>query len=365
MQSANGWPAQNPILLEVMRGGILESVHRGAAAVVDLSGAVLRSWGDISWPVSPRSCMKLVNAIPFVEAGAVDAFGLGSVEIALACSSHVGAPLHVDLISHWLDKVGLTVADLQCGTHAPFSREASDMLVKSGRQPTALHNNNSGKHVALLTTAKHLGEPLDTYLGHDHPAQQRVRRVTEIMTGFDLTAAAEGVDRCGMPMPAMPLYAMARAMARFGRPDRLDPGLAASVHRILDAVREHPVLLLGPGKLSTVINQVTGGRIILKGGSEGTYAGCVPERGLGFAIKIDDGGGDRAANIVVMNLLAKIGAFTSDDLAKLHGKLARPVLDARGELVGMMRAAECLACDDGGHVVDPLMADLKVLQEVA
>ena len=354
IQSANGWPAQNPILLEVMRGGILESVHRGAVAVVDVNGAVRLSLGDISWPVSPRSCMKLLGAMPLVESGAVDAFGLGSVEIALACSSHIGAPLHVDLISHWLDKVGLTVADLQCGTHAPFSREASDMLVRNGEKPTALHNNNSGKHVALLTTAKHLGEPLDTYLRPDHPAQQRVRRVTEIMTGLDLGTAPEGTDRCGMPMPALPVHAMARAMARLGRPDTLDPALAASAGRILDAVREHPLLLLGPGKLSTVVNQVTGGRIILKGGSEGTYAGCIPGQGLGFAMKIDDGGADRAANIVVMNLLARIEAFTSDEVERLRGKFARPVLDARGEQIGVMRPAECLAGEYGGRrMADP------------
>jgi L-asparaginase II len=349
IQSANGWPAQNPILLEVMRGGILESVHRGAVAVVDVDGPVRLSLGDISWPVSPRSCMKLVGALPFVETGAADAFGLGSVEIALACSSHVGDPQHVDLISRWLDKVGLAIADLQCGTHAPFSREASDTLFRNGQKPTALHNNNSGKHVALLTTAKHLGEPLETYLRPEHPAQQRVRRVTEVMTGVDLATATEGTDRCGMPMPALPVRAMAHAMARLGRPDRLDPALAASASRILNAVREHPLLLLGPGKLSTVVNQVTGGRIILKGGSEGTYAGCIPERGLGFAMKIDDGGADRAANIVVMNLLAAIEAFTAEEVERLRNKFARPVLDARGEPIGVMRAADCLAGEQGGH----------------
>jgi L-asparaginase II len=337
-QSTKVSSTSNPILLEVMRGDIVESIHRGAAVVVNNRGKALRSWGDILSPISPRSSMKLIYAIPFIESGAADTFDLGAIEIALACSSHVGSQLHVGFVKFWLKKVGLTVDRLQCGIHAPFSKEMCSFLSKTGQKPNALHNNNSGKHAALLTTAKHLGEPLDDYLDRNHPVQERVRRTTEIMAETDLRATVEGKDRCGMPMSALPLQGIARAMAQLGRPDLLAPTLATVSSRIINAVREHPLLLMGPGRLPTLVNQITQGRIILKGGSEGVYAGCAPERGLGFAIKIDDGA-DRAAGIAVMNLLLVVRAFTAAELSKLTYHLARPILDARGEKVGIIRSA--------------------------
>src|SRR5437870_13795580 len=99
--------ATNPVLVEVLRGDMVESTHWGAAAVVSVDGSVQRSGGDIESPVYPRSAIKPLQAIPVVENGAADHLALGPAVIALAAGSHGGIPLHVKAIAAWLARLAL------------------------------------------------------------------------------------------------------------------------------------------------------------------------------------------------------------------------------------------------------------------
>ena len=148
-------PPEAPILVEVTRGGMVESVHRGRACIVDSDGHVLAQWGGIEAPVYPRSAVKAIQAIPLVETGALDTYGLGDQELALACSSHHGEIRHTRLAQAWIKRIGLTVDDYECGAHLPTDTETAHEMIRHGEAPTAFHNNCSGKHAGFLTTALH------------------------------------------------------------------------------------------------------------------------------------------------------------------------------------------------------------------
>src|SRR5262249_43096502 len=143
--------SSNPILVETTRGDMVESRHAGAAAVVDAAGRVVRSWGDIHAPVFARSAIKPLQALPLVETGAAERFGLRDAEIALACASHRGEPIHVETVRRWLARADLGPQDLECGSHAPGNAAAAEALIRAGEAPSAVHNNCSGKHSGFLT----------------------------------------------------------------------------------------------------------------------------------------------------------------------------------------------------------------------
>ena len=143
----------NPILVEVMRGNAIESVHRGAVAIVDADGAVLASLGDVEHPIFPRSAVKVLQALPLVASGAADQLGLADDELAIACASHGGEEIHAQTAARMLAKAGLDADALECGAHWPYLDTATRAMAASGRQPSALNNNCSGKHAGFLCLA--------------------------------------------------------------------------------------------------------------------------------------------------------------------------------------------------------------------
>ena len=176
------------VVIEVTRGPVVESRHEGIAAIVQPDGAVVASWGDVDSLILPRSANKPIQAMAFVESGAVERFGLGDEHIALACASHSGEKRHVETVQAWLAKVGLSEADLECGTHAPRLQGTIEELAREGRRPTAAFNNCSGKHSGFLTTAVQYGEPTKGYIRYDHPVQRRLREIMTDLCGTDADA---------------------------------------------------------------------------------------------------------------------------------------------------------------------------------
>ena len=329
--------ATNPVLVEVLRGDMVESTHRGAAAVVSVDGSVPRSWGDIESPVYPRSAIKPLQAIPLVETGAADHFALGPAEIALAAGSHRGKPLHVNAIAAWLARLGLGVEHLECGAQAPFSPTAAEELRREGKSFTALHHNSSGKHAGFLTTALHMNEPLKGYIRPEHPVQRRVAQVVAEMTGADLNAAPRAFEGCGIPVYGIPLVRLALGMARLVAPASLPPRRADAARRVCAAMTTRPELVVGPGRLSTVIMEITAGAVIVKGGTEGVFLAAIRDRGMGLAVKIDDGS-QRAVDVALLAILNELGVLSPAHLRTLSDRLAPVVKNGCGTLVGTIRS---------------------------
>ena len=323
----------NPILVEVTRGQLVESVHRGAFAVADANGALRMQAGDVERPIYPRSSLKPVQAIPLIETGAADAFGVSDEEIALACASHSGERMHTTRVAAWQERIGCSVTDLACGAHRPVHEKTATEMIARGERWTPLHNNCSGKHTGFMTLARHLGAPVRGYEEIEHPAQQLVERTLKEMAALtgDLPY---GVDGCTVPNFALSLTALARAMAQFADPRGLTPARREAAQRVVRAMTAHPELVAGTGRVCTNLMRQSPG-LVAKTGAEGVYIAIIPSLGLGAALKIDDGA-SRASETLITGLLIALGALSDDGAA---AALARaPVPNTRGVPVGERRA---------------------------
>jgi L-asparaginase II len=309
----------NPVLVEITRGALVESVHRGAIAIADTSGALVFALGDVEAVIYPRSSLKPIQALPLVESGAA----ISEEELALACASHSGEPVHTTRVAAWLARIGLSEHDLACGPHPPRYEPVWQEMVKRGEAPTRIHNNCSGKHTGFLTLAKHWEIATAGYEHHDHPVQQAVIKALSDLAG--IADFAWGIDGCAAPNFALPLSAFARALAKLG----------SRSPRILRAMIAHPELVAGTGRACTALMHAAKGRAAVKTGAEGVYAAIVPERGLGIALKIDDGAG-RAAETAIATILEKLGLDAPQELTRA------PITNTRNAVVGECRPAATL-----------------------
>jgi L-asparaginase II len=330
----------NPILVEVLRGTLVESRHSGAVAVVDAAGSRVFSVGDVERPVYPRSAVKAFQALPLVESGAADRHGLTPEMLALACASHSGEPGHVETAANMLKLAGLDVSALKCGAHWPINQPAAHELARGGGTATPLHNNCSGKHAGFLCTACATGADTLHYTEPSHPVQRLVRNTLEALTGAVIGPDVCAIDGCSVPTWAMPLKNLARGFARFGTGAGLTPDRANAVARLREACAAHPWHVGGTGRFDTEVMERFGARVFVKTGAEGVYCAALPEQGLGIAIKCDDGAG-RAAEVAMAATLLRF-AKSITDLVKIE-PFARPVLrNWNGTPIGSIRPAEAL-----------------------
>jgi L-asparaginase II len=304
----------NPILVEILRGGIVESRHRGSVSVYDADGIEVLKIGDVARPVFPRSACKLIQALPFVESGAADAFGFGNKELSLACASHSGEPKHVALSEAMLVRAGQSIAAFECGTHWPFDLPVAIKLAQSGSLPNACHNNCSGKHAGFICTSCHLGEDPKGYVTAVHPVQMRVRDAMAEVTGAAHVAEACGTDGCSIPTYAIPLGSLAHGFAKAATGQGLAPMRANAAKRLMGACMAEPFYMAGTKRFCTDIITAASGRVFAKNGAEGVYGAAIPELGYGIALKIDDGA-FRAAELTV----AAVIAYLARDVPEIAG----------------------------------------------
>ncbi|MFA5121284.1 asparaginase [Zavarzinia sp.] len=330
--------SDNPVLVEVLRGGIVESRHRGAYAVIDGDGTLVDARGDIERAIFPRSSMKILQGIPLVESGAADAFACTPAELALACASHSGEDFHVKAVGDWLARVGLVEADLACAPHNPMSVPAYEALVRAGTPPCRLHNNCSGKHTGFLTLALHLGVATRGYQKRAHAVQQAAFEATAALTDQPVDMPY-GIDGCAAPNPCLPLKALALAMSRIAVPDRLAPERGRAVARLAAAMAEYPELVAGTGRACTRLMRAALPGTVAKTGAEAVYIVIAPSKGLGIALKIDDGG-TRAAETLVAGLMERHGLLDGEKRETVADLIAPVLTNWGGEPVGTVRLAE-------------------------
>ncbi|WP_028033310.1 asparaginase [Chelativorans sp. J32] len=332
----------NPVLVEVLRGGLVESRHRGAVAVVDADGKSVMEIGNIERATFPRSAVKAIQALPLLESGAADAFGFSDREIALACASHSGEPDHTELARQMLAKAGLDESAYECGAHWPTAHRATVELARSGGSPTQLHNNCSGKHAGFLCTCVHRGIDHHGYVAQGHRMQEMVREALESVTGATHDIDVCGTDGCSIPTYAVPLRNLALGFARMATGNGLSRERAAAARRIFAACMAEPFYVAGTGRADTDMMEAGRGRIFTKTGAEGVFCAAIPELGFGIAIKCDDGA-TRASEVMIAETLAKL-LPEGDRLRSSLAAMARPVLkNWRGIEVGGLRPTEALA----------------------
>ena len=324
-------------MVKVTRGDAVESVHYGAAVVTDARGEVLGSAGSPEASTFLRSAAKPFQAIPVVASGAADHFGIDRRELAVIVSSHNGEKMHLDRVRSILRKIGCREADLQCGAHPPFFRAAAAALARTAKRPSVLHNNCSGKHAGMLTLARFLGKPVRGYLSPDHPIQRSILGAVSRYTGAPEGAILQGTDGCSAPTFAVSLRQAAVAYARLVDPRHGLPGEREAAERIVAAMRAHPEMVAGTGRLCTILMRETGHSFIAKLGAEGFYGMAYRDgkRGVGIVLKISDGNGERARTTAAVEVLLQLGLLTREKAdGILAGQDLPQVRNVRGKVVG-------------------------------
>ena len=331
----------NPVLVEVTRGSLVESRHRGAIAVVDTAGAAALALGDVARPVFPRSAIKALQALVLMESGGAERYGLGDEELALASASHSGEPGHVAGVERMLRAAGLDPVALACGAHWPLHQPSAQALARAGGMASALHNNCSGKHAGFLCAACAMGVDTGHYVEAQHPVQREVKAALESMSGAAIPDERRATDGCSVPTWALPLADLGRAFARFATGHGLGEKRTAAARRLRAACAAKPWFVAGTGRSCTDLMGHFGPRMFVKAGAEGVYCGALPELGLGIAIKCEDGHG-RAAEVAMAAVIARL--LPLDDVDRdVLARFVRPVLrNWKGTVVGGMRPGDAL-----------------------
>jgi L-asparaginase II len=330
-------------VVEITRGPTLESVHFGAAAVVDSAGVSLASCGDPELVTFLRSSAKPFQSIPFLESRASQAIGASPQEIAIACSSHSGTDRHLAWVESLQRKAGLQESLLQCGTHPPLDSETAQRLRIEGLPPTPNRHNCSGKHSGMLATARYLNQPLDTYLDENHVVQRKILAALGSMVDCDEGEILIGTDGCSAPNFAIPLRRAALGYARLADPSGLPPARQAACVEIFAAMTGNPFLVAGPNRFDTDLMEATGGSILSKGGAEGYYAVAIAParlkgRGVGIAAKIADGDQTTRAGVtLMMHIMERLDVLTDTEINALAQYRPRPIRNHRGLEVGSIR----------------------------
>jgi L-asparaginase II len=336
------------LLTELIRGGIVDDIHRGDVAVVAADGTLLQLVGDprgkrAFW----RSSAKPFQAMPFVASGAAEQFGFSSDDLALVAASHGGEPIHVDRAAAMLARVGFEVDDLACGAHLPLDPEAAHLLERSDTPPTALHNNCSGKHIGMLGLAEFLGAPHGGYRFPEHPVQGAILENVARFSGLPAEEVTLGLDGCGVPCFGTSVYRMALAFARLMAPeDYVDEPYATAAGLVREAMLDHPYLVAGRLRTDTELMQAAPGRLLSKGGAGGVQ--CVGLRsGIGIAVKVEDGasvtGPGQPAGVAALEVLRQLGEL-DDGALEVLARHARPQVETvAGEVAGEVRPTFTLA----------------------
>ncbi len=324
------------ILATVIRGDTVESIHRGHIVVIDGEGNVVASVGDPSTVTFFRSAAKALQAMPCITSGAADAFGFADDEIAMACASHSGEPMHVERVARMLAKIGLAESDLRCGAHLPFNEAEAERMIRAGEKPSQLHNNCSGKHAAMLAYAKHTGADIETYDSAANPTQKAILSCVADFTGVPENEIRIGIDGCTAPNFAVPVAAMAKSFINLISSSKFDSDTQNACSRIVAASMKYPELIGGTGRLDTMIMQAAPDKIISKVGADGVWlCGVLPcdkwPTGLGVAIKVEDGDDFRGRPVIAIEILRQLGVLGADDLSDISPSIIK---NRRDEIVG-------------------------------
>jgi L-asparaginase II len=298
-------------------------MHDGGVAALDMDGRLVASTGDVDRSFFLRSASKPFQAIVSQEAGA----RMTMQQLALACASHGGQPVHVAIVRDMLTEVGLDESALKCPPAWPFGEGAKEQLVAFGhREPRPIWHNCSGKHAAMLRACLANGWPIEGYLNEQHLLQRRVAETMEEVLGEK--QGPVGVDGCGVPAFRGTTRSMARAYARLAGSPRFSPAWVA-MHR-------RPALTSDTSQAATHIASWL--EAAAKHGAEACLGVAVRER-VGVAVKVWDGS-PRAVGVGMVAALDQLGLVSGAARQGLHLVSHPPVLGGgvpQGEIEPMVR----------------------------
>lgn len=333
--------SSNPILVEVYRAGVLESFHRGALCLVNEEGNIIFSLGNAGQVCYPRSAMKLLQVLPLIELGGIDAFGFTLEEIALMCGSHNAEPDHLRVLHSILHKIEMPAVALQCGPQFPTSKKDADVLISLGQKPDGQHNNCSGKHAGMLAMCKLMGLSHQNYLEPNHPAQALIKQTCAEMYEYEVSKMVTALDGCSAPIFSVPVYHQAVAYKNLVHPQKFDKKRQLSCSIVREAVSSYPFMIAGSKRYCTDLMRTCAPKIIGKTGAEGIFCIGLSEQKMGLCIKIDDGKMLPQYN-VAQSFIEATGMFSNEELAPLKHYAKAELTNFNKWVTGEIRTNEAL-----------------------
>ncbi len=323
-------------LVNLVRGPIVESSHRGVVALVDVKGNVVAKLGLPAGKTYIRSSAKPIQVLPLLILGAAEKYNLTDRELALMCASHNGEEIHVETARGILEKVGLTEMDLECGTHLPYDKESARKLMARGEEISPLYSNCSGKHAGMLLLCQHMGWPTKGYVKAEHPLQQLMHETIAEIAEMNREEVDIGIDGCGVVVFGLPVEKMAFLFARLANPESLPSSYQEAALRVTQAMENEPYMVAGRGRLCTELMQATSGKLVGKGGAEGVYCIGLHGRDQGLAVKIEDGN-SRGLGTIIYHILDALEVLTEEEKEELKRYRLPVIKNRRGDEVGNLR----------------------------
>jgi L-asparaginase II len=324
-------------LVEVYRGGIVESVHYGSIVAVDTDGHIICELGNPERLTYFRSAAKPLIAISSLEAGIAEEYGLDLKEIAIIASSHTGEKNHVEALTSIMEKTGILLGQFQCGVHPPLYHEAAVELYASGGVPTSLHCNCSGKHLGIMAAAKLKGMSVDDYHMRDHPIYNDVEAVLSDFCRLPKTSIIKHIDGCSIPVYGVPLKNMALAYANLADEGFMGGKYRKTQNLLMDAMKAHPEMVGGTDRVDTHVIRQFKDRLICKTGAEASHCVGLSGKGMGIALKIEDGS-LRAVGPVILETLLQMKIISKEEIEELKEIWNPPILNHRKVKVGEIKA---------------------------
>ncbi|PKG24789.1 asparaginase [Niallia nealsonii] len=322
----------------VYRGEYVESTHNVHIAIVNKEGELLYFCGDPHRLTFPRSAMKPFQAVPLVETGTKEAFNYSVQDLALSCASHAGEDFHREHVLAVLKRIGLNEEALQCGTHTPWNIKSYKKLLQAGKDITSVYHNCSGKHSSMLATAVHMKEDIHTYREVNHPAQQRILAAIADICEVPKESIGLSVDGCGVPVHQLPLDKAALGYAKLAQPEQTaGKNHAKTLVEIRKAMMEYPEMVAGTNRFDTDIMKAYDKKVVAKVGAEAVQCLGLIEKGIGIAIKVEDGS-TRAVHVASMEVLNQLGMKDDQIFDDLSKYVQAPVYNARREAIGVIKA---------------------------
>ncbi len=323
----------NNIAIEVTRGEIGENFHRAHICIINKNREIIKKYGNENFLTFLRSCAKPIQAIPVITSGASEKFGLTEKEITIMSGSLNGQDFQVDILKSILKKIGLDESYLKCGIHPPSHKPTRKTL----KEFSVLHNNCAGKHLAMLTLCKFFNFPLEDYDKIEHPVQQLILDEISYFTEIEKEKIIIGIDGCGVPVFAVPLYNFALSYLKLAYPDIInDEKKRNAVKFLMKNSVTYPELIAGDERICTELMRVTGDKLFAKVGADGTYGIAVFSEKISIAIKIESGD-MKALNVVVIETLKQLNLLDNKQVEKLSNFYKITVKNHRKEIIGFYK----------------------------
>lgn len=331
----------NPVLVDVIRGGAVESCHRGSVIAINAEGRTVLSLGDTDAMVFPRSSLKPLQVLPLVESGAVDRFSMTEQELALACASHNGEDMHLEVLLPWMKRVGLSPSQLECGPSLPLDKNTAENTLRNGGSASRELHNCSGKHAGMLTMAAYLDEPLKGYSEYHHATQQGWMTLLSELSGVNIFDMPWDKDGCGLPAIALPLSAFAKSFVAFTRADKTGDKRQIATARVVSAMRSHPQLVAGFNRCCTASMRGCDD-LMVKVGAEGVFIAVAIKAGIVIALKSDDGA-NRGAEVMLGAALRHLGLLSAHQYEALTPWYKPDIKNSQQAVVGSVQPSKLWA----------------------